>query len=272
MGFELGLYVEGNSFMHKLDPRVKLLFAFSLIFLPAFYRDPRINGSIYGAFLLLAVLSRVGIKRILMVLSISAVIFFMTFLIWATSPLVSGGRTLLVLPLPWGGAINYTEQGVLYALNNVFLILIPVSGMFLYVSVTTPYEIVQSFQLLHLPFKIGFAFSTALRFLPVMFNDTKQIMEAQMSRGLDLQSGNILQRIRGYVPIFIPLLVKMMKGVQELSLSLETRCFGVNPKRSFVKEARLKMLDYAAAAIMILAIAFSIYAKIVDIGQSLTWT
>jgi energy-coupling factor transport system permease protein len=270
MGFEFGLYVEGHSFMHRLDPRVKLIFALSLVFLPAFYKDPKINGSIYGVFLLLTVLSRVGLKRLFIVLSISSVIFFMTFLIWATSPLVSGGRILLVLYLPWGGPVTYTELGVLYALNNVFLILIPVSGMFLYVSVTKPYEIVQSFQLLRLPFKIGFAFSTALRFLPVMFNDTKQIMEAQMSRGLDLQGGNILRRIRGYIPIFIPLLVKMMKGVQELSLSLETRCFGVTPKRSFVEEARLKLKDYVAIVILFSVIAFSIYAKIVGIGQSLT--
>lgn len=270
MGFELGLYVEGNSFMHRLDPRVKLLFAFSLIFLPAFYRDPKINGLIYGTFLLLAVLSRVGLRRLALVLSISAVIFFMTFLIWATSPLVSGGRVILSLPLPWGGTVSYTELGVLFALNNVFLILIPVSGMFLYVSITRPYEIAQSFQLLHLPFKIGFAFSTALRFLPVMYGDTKQIIEAQMSRGLDLQGGNILRRIRGYVPIFIPLLVKMMKGVQELSLSLETRCFGVHPLRTFVEEAKLRPADYVALAIIALVWVANIYAKLNGIGQSLT--
>ncbi len=270
MGFELGLYVEGNSFMHRLDPRVKLLFAFSLVFLPAFYRDPKMNGLVYAFFLLLTVISRVGIRRLALVLSVSGVIFFMTFLIWATSPLVSGGRIIWSLPLPWGGVVNYTEMGVLFALNNVFLILIPVSGMFLYVSITRPYEIAQSFQLLHLPFKIGFAFSTALRFLPVMYADTKQITEAQMSRGLDLQGGNLFRRIRGYVPIFIPLLVKMMKGVQELSLSLETRCFGVHRERTFLDEAKFKPSDYLALAIILLTWAFNFYAKFTGIGQSLT--
>jgi energy-coupling factor transport system permease protein len=184
-------------------------------------------------------------------------------------PIVSGGQTLLSIRIPGVGQINLTQLGVLFALNNVFIILIPVFGMFLYVSVTSPYEIAQSFDLFHVPFKIGFTLSLALRFLPTIYTDAGQIVEAQMSRGLDLESRNPIRRIRSYVPIFIPLLQNMLVQTQELAISLETKCLAILPHRTYVEEARLKRRDIVVLAMIVAFWLISIYAKINGIGQSL---
>ena len=110
---------------------------------------------------------------------------------------------------------------------------------------TRPPDLTQGLARMRLPYRFGFILTLSLQYVPIMFRETKPIMEAQMSRGLELQGGNIIRRARGYVPIFIPLMVRMMKMTIQLSMSMESRCFGAGKERTYLVKIKFQKKDYA---------------------------
>lgn len=108
-----------------------------------------------------------------------------------------------------------------------------------------------------MPYKGGFIISTAFRFVPTLYDETLNIIDAQRARGLELERGNIIRKIKNYIPIFSPLLIRFVRLTQQLALSMESRAFGAKPKRTFLRELHLSKLDYS---IIILILAFEIIA------------
>ncbi len=265
MGFEFGLYVERKSFLHSLDPRSKLVMVIVSIFYPAFFNNPLFTGAYFFFLITLCALGKIGLKRFLLIIYASAVFLIASLILWPAY--VTEGTPFIEIRFPWGWVYRAPDLGVLYALNNMFRIVIPVVAMILYVSVTKPYYIVQMFDKMKLSYKIGMAFTIALRYIPVMFYETVQIIEAQSARGQELKRGSLIKKIRNFIPIFIPLLVRMLRITVVTSMSLEARAFGASKKRTYIDEIRFTRKDIIFTIIMLAILATAITIRFLGIGR-----
>ncbi|MDQ1281224.1 MAG: energy-coupling factor transport system permease protein, partial [Thermoproteota archaeon] len=113
----------------------------------------------------------------------------------------------------------------------------------------------------HVPYEFCFAFTTAVRYVPVLANEAQTIMDAQKSRGLELEKGNFLKRIRNYIPILIPLIVGAIRRSLELAEAMESRAFGAKNKRTNLYVLRIRKADYITLASSIAVLAIAIYVR-----------
>lgn len=111
---------------------------------------------------------------------------------------------------------------------------------------------------IHVPYSISFTFTTAVRLVPTMAIDAQTVVDAQRSRGLELDKGNFMKRIRNYIPILIPLIISAIRRSVELAEALESRAFGATAKRTPIVTLKMRMADY----LVILATAFGLAVAI----------
>jgi energy-coupling factor transport system permease protein len=111
----------------------------------------------------------------------------------------------------------------------------------------------------HIPYVISFTFTTAVRFVPTMAVDAQTVVDAQRSRGLELDKGNLLKRIRNYIPILIPLIISAVRRSVELAEALESRAFDANRKRTSIATLKMKHADYLAIVAAILGVGLATF-------------
>lgn len=255
-----GLYIPGETLIHRLDPRSKFLWFIVILALSICFSDPRFNGLIYVSIIVVGLLARLTPKRFLFVAFNSLVFILACLVFWPRRAPLQVGKVIFTIPvLNW----KYTEIGLLYAFGKAFLILNPITCMLIILSTTFPRDAVQAAMKAGLPYKAGYIFTIALRFIPVMASETREIIEAQMSRGLEMQRGNIFRKIRNYIPIFIPLVTRMVKFTVQLAMSMESRCFGAKDNRTFLHELKMKRADYAWLACLLSAVVLGFYLRFV---------
>jgi energy-coupling factor transport system permease protein len=148
------------------------------------------------------------------------------------------------------------ETSALYASRFVAIV---VSTSLFFIT-TSPDELEQVMKMFRLPRDVVFAFVTAVRFIPVMMLDALQIMDAQKSRGLELEKGNLLRRVRNMVPILIPLVVNAVVRSGELAEAMESRAYGAVPRPTSLAEYRARTADKAVAVVAVLIFAFTAYS------------
>ncbi len=112
---------------------------------------------------------------------------------------------------------------------------------------------------IHVPYSISFTFTTAVRLVPTMAIDAQTVVDAQRSRGLELDKGNFIKRIRNYIPILIPLIISAIRRSVELAEALESRAFGATDKRTSIITLRMRAADYLVILATIAGLAFAIY-------------
>ena len=115
----------------------------------------------------------------------------------------------------------------------------------------------------HVPYSISFTFTTAVRLVPTMAVDAQTVVDAQRSRGLELDKGNFMKRVRNYIPILIPLIISAIRRSVELAEALESRAFGATEHRTAIVTLKMKSMDYftVIATILGLAVASYIYFR-----------
>ncbi len=232
------VFRRGTSVYHRLDPRVKLLisvlmFATTLL-VRSLYELAAILAFMVAVAAVATVLRRVA-RTMLFTATFSLIIFVLNFVIT---------RDL--------------ETSLLYAARFVAIV---VSTSLFFIT-TSPDELEQVMKTFRLPRDVIFAFVTAVRFIPVMFLDTIQIMDAQKSRGLELEKGNVFRRVRNMIPILIPLVVNSVVRSGELAEAMESRAYGAVPRPTSLVEYRARATDrlVAVAAVVVFAIAaYSFY-------------
>ncbi len=158
-------------------------------------------------------------------------------------------------------------EAVQYGIARTFLILSMITSGMIFISTTRNEEFVQGMIKLGLPYKVGFAISTALRLVPTIAGSVVTIGQAQRSRGLDLDSGNIFQRIRKNVPLLIPVFISMIRNANLLSMALESKGFGAQPERTFYLELKYQKADYFVMVIMFILLGAVIYLWIKGYGK-----
>jgi energy-coupling factor transport system permease protein len=232
------VFRRGTSVYHRLDPRVKLLISI-LMFVTTL-----LSRAVYELVIVIAIMVAVAavatvLKRVARTMTFTALFSAFIFVV-----------NLIVT--------RELDTSILYAVRFVAIV---VSTSLFFIT-TSPDELEQVMKTFRFPRDIVFAFVTAVRFIPVMMLDTMQIMDAQKSRGLELEKGNILRRVRNMVPILIPLVVNSVVRSGELAEAMESRAYGAVPKPTSLVAYRARAADWAAAlcavAVFILA-AYSFY-------------
>lgn len=256
----LGQFIPGNSILHRLDPRTKIVWTLILM-VAIFLIDSWQEYVMMGAFVLITILiseiplkqSIKGVKPLLFILAFTAIlnIFF------------TGGTTLYEI-----GPIKVTYEGIFAAIKLFFRLVMLVMTASLMTLTTTPMTLTDGIEKLLKPFErigapaheIAMMMSIALRFIPTLLDETDRIMKAQASRGADLDTGNIFARIKSFIPVLVPLFVSAFKRADDLAEAMESRCYRGGKGRTKLKEIEFTKLDLTVtfAGLALLGVIFSV--------------
>ena len=252
----IGQFFPGNSLLHRLDPRVKIVLTITFI-AAVFVPKTWVGLALAVAFLVIAValsrlpvsLIRKSIKPILPIVLITAVL-----------------SVLYVRdegdPLAAFWIIRIYRKGIFNAVFLAIRIICLIVGSSLLTYTTGPTTLTDALERLMKPLKwirvpvhdLAMMMTIALRFIPTLIEETDKIMSAQKARGADLESGNLIQRIRALMPIMIPLFVSSFRRAYELATAMECRCYNGGDGRTRMTSYRMAVRDYLALAVMIVLI------------------
>jgi energy-coupling factor transport system permease protein len=161
-----------------------------------------------------------------------------------------------------GAAYVVLAANVEYAAAMTLRFVVLVESFSVFFLTTSPDHLGLALEQTHVPYEFSFAFTTAVRFVPVLAEEAQTIMDAQKARGLELEKGNFLKRIRNYVPVLIPLIVSAIRRSLELAEAMESRAWGATKKRTNLYALKLHRGDFALLAITIGVLAVSIYVRL----------
>jgi energy-coupling factor transport system permease protein len=231
------LYLDRDTFVHRLDPRMKMVLLLGMFVLAFVFLDPLYLAGVMALVLLFGYLaeSLVNLRRIWFILVAIAVV---STVLWA---LFGSGQTPLFLFVE--------REALLYGIAVALRIDITVVAGMIFLSVTRNEEIATGLARLGIPYRFAFAVSTALRLVPTIAATGSTIGQAQRSRGLDLESGNVLERIRNYVPLLVPVFISTIRSTNVFSMALESKGFGAGQKRTFFLRISFEWRDAVALVV-----------------------
>lgn len=244
----LGQYFPGDTVVHRLDPRTKLLMVIVYI-VALFLAKWVVSYAVMLAFLVTAVaLSRIrpralfkGLKPLLFIIIFTAII----------NVFYTKGDVLVQF---W--IFKITREGLVNAGFLVLRIVMLVTGTFLLTYTTSPIALTDGLESLLSPLKaihfpvheLALMMSIALRFIPTLIEETDKIMSAQRARGADFESGNLLQRAKALIPLLVPLFVSAFRRADELATAMECRCYHGGEGRTKLHVLRYETRDYLTLA------------------------
>lgn len=254
----IGQYYPAKSILHRLDPRTKLVA--TLLYLISLFLFDGFAGYIVATVFLISIikLSKVpfkfivkGLKPIIMLLMIT--VLFNLFL-------TRNGEVLFsfwIFTVTSGGL----HTAVFMAMRLIYLIL----GSSLMTFTTTPNELTDGIEKLLGPLRkikvpvheIAMMMSIALRFIPILLEETDKIMKAQIARGADFESGNIIQRAKSMIPILVPLFVSAFRRANDLAMAMEARCYNGGEGRTKMKPLHYAQRDYIAYVTVIVYVVIT---------------
>lgn len=242
----LGQYFPGDSFVHRLDPRTKLIMVFLYIialFLANGFVGYAVMIGVTAGFI---ALSKVppksmfrGLKSVVLIIVLTAIL----------NVFYTDGTVLVQV---WKLKITY--EGIIKAVFMVLRIVMLICGTFLLTYTTTPVALTDGMELLLNPLKklkvpvheMSMMMSMALRFIPTLIEETDKIMSAQKARGADFETGSLMDRARALLPILVPLFVSAFRRADELAIAMESRCYNGGAGRTRMKQLKFKGGDYGA--------------------------
>lgn len=190
------------------------------------------------------------IRYILIVLTISSMILWNFF---------SNGET----PLFW----IFEVESFYYALARTALMVLMISTGLILISSTRNEELVLGMIRLGLPYRVGFAISTSLRLVPTIASSTMTISQAQRSRGLDLDTGNVIERIKKFMPLLVPVFLSTIRNTNIFAMALESKGFGAREERTFYLKLEMRTADYLIVGFGILFTVASVVFAILGYGK-----
>jgi len=255
----IGQYYPVDSKLHRLDPRTKIVC--TLLYLISLFLFQNIYGYLLATVFLVSVIciSKVpfkfivkGLKPIIMLLFIT--VFFNLFL-------TKTGNVLFEI---W--IIKVTDDGLRAAFFMLLRLIYLILGSSLMTFTTTPNALTDGIERLLWPLRkvkipvheIAMMMSIALRFIPILLEETDKIMKAQIARGADLESGNVIQKAKAMVPILVPLFVSAFRRATDLAMAMEARCYRGGEGRTKMKPLVYRKRDYAAYAVTLIYFAGAI--------------
>lgn len=257
-----GRFIPGDSIVHRLDPRSKLLFVFIFIFV-IFLANNTITYALMFAFTL-AIILMSRIKIYFLINGLKPVIFLMIFTFLMHILFTKGGPVIVDL-----GFLKIHEdglrQGIYISLR--FIMLVFVTSIL--TLTTSPISITDGLEVLLNPFKrfklpvheLALMMSISLRFIPTLMDETDKIVKAQMARGSDLSAGPIKDRIQAVVPLLVPLFVSAFKRAEDLATAMEVRGYRGGEGRTRYRQLHWVTRDTATLIFLILITALLLFFR-----------
>lgn len=260
----LGQYLPGNSFVHKLDPRTKIIFSF--VFLAVIFIINSFYGYLFAALFILLCIAASKIKSKYIFRGLKPLIILIIFTAVINIFLLNGK----ILVFQWK-AIKIYKEGIITAAFMVIRLVLLIMGTSLLTLTTSPIELTDGIESLLSPFKkiglpaheFAMMMTIALRFIPTLMDETDKIMKAQMSRGADFESGNILKRAKSLIPILVPLFISSFRRADELAMAMESRCYKGGKGRTRMNQISFKKRDALAFIIIAGILGFSICSRFI---------
>ena len=255
----LGQFFPGDTIVHRLDPRTKLICV--ILFIVALFLAVNWTGYIIviAATVLFMILSRISPKRIFSGLK---PMIFIIVLTGALNMFYTKGT-----PVAEGWMITW--EGIERAVQMILRITLLISGTFLLTYTTSPIAITDGLEMLLKPLKLirfpvhemTLMMSMALRFIPTLIEETDKIMSAQRARGADFETGSLVKRAKALLPILVPLFVSSFRRADELAVAMESRCYHGGEGRTRMKQLKYETRDYVALLLFVSFLAGMIILK-----------
>ena len=240
-----GQYYPSNSFVHKCDPRAKILFL--IVYLATVFVSKNFYalGACAAAFLVIAAFSKVPFTTL--VKSVKGILFLLAFMTILNLFFYQGETVLWEWKF-----IVLTQEAIYYTVFLAVRLFLLVLGSSLLTLTTTPVSLADGIESLLSPLKIirfpvhelALIMSIALRFIPILTDETQRIMNAQKARGADFESGGLIKRVKAVLPILIPLLISAFRRADELGDAMDARCYSGSKVRTKYKKLILTWRDF----------------------------
>ena len=259
----IGQYYPGDSPLHKMDPRMKIVVA--MVFIVAIFLVKTWWGylAVLLFFLLALFVSRLPVK--FMLKSVKPLLFIIILTFVLNLFLSPEGNALF----QWG-FLRVTDRGLeMAAMLSLRLIFLVLSASLLTLT-TSPIALTDGIERLLSPLKVihfpahelAMMMTIALRFIPTLLEETDKIMKAQMARGADFESGNILRRAKAMVPLLVPLFVSAFRRADELAMAMEARCYKGGSGRTHMKVLHLARRDHIALTAVAVLVALLVLERV----------
>ncbi len=258
----LGQFFPGDTVIHRLDPRTKLIMVIVYI-VTLFSAERFITYGIVLAFLAAVIaLSKIQLKTILKSLK---PLLFIIVLTAVLNLFYTPGKELVSF---W--IFTITEEGILSAVFMALRITMLIAGTFMLTYTTSPIALTDGLEQLLNPLKkikvpvheLAMMMCIALRFIPTLIEETDKIMSAQKARGADFESGSLFSRAKALVPILVPLFISSFRRADELAVAMECRCYHGGDGRT-----RMKQLHYARRDVAALLIGLTTMVVVIILGR-----
>lgn len=254
----IGQYFPGDSAIHRLDPRTKLLLTIAMI-VAVFLCKGFLGYAVLFALILGAAISS-GIRLKIMLKALKPILFIIVLTFILNVFFSVSGNVIF----SWG-FLKITDTGLRTAVFMAIRLMLLVFGTQLLTLTTSPIALTDGLETLLKPLsKIGFPahelammMSIALRFIPTLTEEADKIMKAQKARGADFESGNLAARAKAMLPLLVPLFVSAFRRADELALAMEARCYRGGGHRTRMRVLKYRRIDLYAALIMAAAIALA---------------
>ena len=254
----LGQYFPGESVIHRLDARFKILTTLFIVML--FVTQKALGLAVGGVFCLFAIaLSRIPAK--MFVKSIKPIVPILIFTSLLNLLFIDKGTVLFAWKF-----IHITQGGIQTSVFMVIRIMFLIAGTSLLTYTTSPIQLTDAIERLLSPLKklhvpvheLAMMMTIALRFIPTLIEETDKIMAAQKARGADLESGSLMQRAKALIPILIPLFVSAFRRAEELATAMECRCYRGGEGRTRLRQMQSGARDYIALGVTCVFLAAAI--------------
>jgi energy-coupling factor transport system permease protein len=251
----LGQFAPRESSIHHLDPRTKLLSIGVFMFILMFSQKLEILLSVFVIGLLLMFLAKLQLKLAFKNIRPFLWLFLLTFFLHA---LLTKGKIIVMIPFT---QLIITEEGIYQGIFYTFRIMTLIVLASLLTLTTSPMSLTDALERILRPFrKIGFPaheiammLSIAMRFIPILIDEVQRIRNAQLSRGASFQ-GHLIKKIRGIVPMIVPLFLSAFRRANDLALAMDARCYHGGEGRTSLQVLRFKRNDALALGILCLGI------------------
>ncbi len=248
------LYLDTVTWIHRLDPRTKIMgsligFGICLCFNHPLYMAAISSGVLLIAFSAKALPNFWRLRFILLFL------FLFSGVLW---PFFAKGPT----PLWSWGPFTVSRESLLYGMAMGLRLATFVAIGLIFLSTTRNEELTNGLIRMGLPYPVAFALSTALRLVPTFAGAGATIVQAQVSRGLDLESGSIFRRAGKFIPLAVPLFIYAIRHTNLLAMALESKGFNPQSKRTLYYEPQMRGLDYIVITLLVIILGVTLYMRL----------
>ncbi len=259
----IGQYYPTNSYIHSLDPRLKLISV--MVYIGCLFFIDKLLGYVLAAACLFLVIyaSKVPVSYIFK--SLKGIIFIIAFTTFFNMFFTEGSHVLFTL-----FGLSLTLEGILIAIKMAVRLSLIVAASSILTLTTSPIQLTNAIESCLRPLKvfkvpsheIAMMMTIALRFIPTLLEETDKIMKAQIARGADFDTGGLIKRAKGLIPLLVPLFFSAFRRAEELAVAMEARCYRGDINRTRMKELRFDKTDYISILLVFFFVLIVIALKV----------